>query len=754
MATLKFPSNPVINQSETFDNTKYVFDGEKWKSQGLGYNPFLDSKVISREALRRTYAEAGYNLVDGSFEEGGTLTAATDVLLQKSTGAVYAWTGAYPVGGYGVAPGTDPTAVAGYASHTGVVLRSQLASSDGADLIGSATYAQIRAYTGAATKIKCLGREHIFDGASGEFALDASDTTSPDDSGYCLVDAVGRRWKRSFAGDAELLWWCKSDYDPVAGTGTDNHAGIEAAIKFSAANLTPVHVTDGKYYSTKPLNFNSVAGDIRNAACFYGDHKPDIFAGSGAIFYVDSGAGMACLESIDSYHCNAIGIGLCAVGSTSLCAVLSRGTYQTGPGHHLLRDCVGYCKSPEGTNNGVGSIGLLNVACEETLVDNCDWWAALPYAGVHKNEVNVAAVNASGEPTGLFNAFSYSSYYGAQLVSVSSSNTVFGFVGQGRLIAINFQSPNALLETASDVDFGHTFMQRVLDPADPSAVRGKYEFGIQLREVWGVDWHGTIEHCDSLLLNLGTMDRVNLDATLGSESAILSEIYFYEPAAGDRDVRDCNITIRGIYPKKPVICKRNTSGFPLFKLYNSKFSTRSDNTLSFVDAGWSAMLYGAKCSSIAYAGKRISADSGIFEFTKRHQHSGGDILFSVYQPDTGATGAFYVAAKADCLTNCVAATQAASSSHSSVNEWLSSNSNTGFGPNNSVKTVAGLTVNLAPSVTSITAVAPTTIADAGQGRIDYVLSPTVTGSSIQPIETEASVKVIVCRRDGYAAIIF
>lgn len=43
----------------------------------------------AREALRRSYAEAGYNLVDGSFEVGGTLVNAHDVLLQERTGKVF-----------------------------------------------------------------------------------------------------------------------------------------------------------------------------------------------------------------------------------------------------------------------------------------------------------------------------------------------------------------------------------------------------------------------------------------------------------------------------------------------------------------------------------------------------------------------------------------------------------------------------------------------------------------------------------------
>lgn len=60
------------------------------------------------DALRRSYAEAGLTLVDGSFEEGGTLTSSSDVLLNKKDGKAYSWTGSYPSGGYFVLPGTDP----------------------------------------------------------------------------------------------------------------------------------------------------------------------------------------------------------------------------------------------------------------------------------------------------------------------------------------------------------------------------------------------------------------------------------------------------------------------------------------------------------------------------------------------------------------------------------------------------------------------------------------------------------------------
>lgn len=55
------------------------------------------SKAMSaREALRRTYAEAGFTLVPGSFELGGTVTTATDVLLYEADGKAYSRIGSLP----------------------------------------------------------------------------------------------------------------------------------------------------------------------------------------------------------------------------------------------------------------------------------------------------------------------------------------------------------------------------------------------------------------------------------------------------------------------------------------------------------------------------------------------------------------------------------------------------------------------------------------------------------------------------------
>ena len=90
----------------------------------LGVDGISDNESKIFKALKRSYADAGLNLVEGSFEEGGVLSVASDVMITAS-GDGYSWTGAYPKV---VAPGTNPTVVTGYVPRTDVVLRSELTS--------------------------------------------------------------------------------------------------------------------------------------------------------------------------------------------------------------------------------------------------------------------------------------------------------------------------------------------------------------------------------------------------------------------------------------------------------------------------------------------------------------------------------------------------------------------------------------------------------------------------------------------------
>lgn len=134
MSELQFPKDPIVGQQYDFPPYKYYWDGVKWKTMGIGYNPVNDlrNEVLptAYEAIRRSYAEAGFTLVDGSFEEGGTLTNSNDVLLHKASGIAYSG----PSGQ--VAPGTNPTASGGgYVARSDALLRNELAGDTGANLV-------------------------------------------------------------------------------------------------------------------------------------------------------------------------------------------------------------------------------------------------------------------------------------------------------------------------------------------------------------------------------------------------------------------------------------------------------------------------------------------------------------------------------------------------------------------------------------------------------------------------------------------
>ena len=110
------------------------------QAEALGNRSEIN-KITSREALRRTYLEAGLNLVSGSFEAGGTLVNANDVLLHEADGTAYNWDGVFPGGGKAVPPGATPASTGGVVGGAwrpvgDITLREELASPGGSNTVG------------------------------------------------------------------------------------------------------------------------------------------------------------------------------------------------------------------------------------------------------------------------------------------------------------------------------------------------------------------------------------------------------------------------------------------------------------------------------------------------------------------------------------------------------------------------------------------------------------------------------------------
>lgn len=103
------------------------------------YNSSLANRIDeiygnARELWRRSLAEAGLNLVDGSFQEGGVLTTATDVIWDVKGNQCYKWGGTLPKT---VSQGSQPSDdTVGWSNVSQVLLRKSLRDAMGAGLVG------------------------------------------------------------------------------------------------------------------------------------------------------------------------------------------------------------------------------------------------------------------------------------------------------------------------------------------------------------------------------------------------------------------------------------------------------------------------------------------------------------------------------------------------------------------------------------------------------------------------------------------
>lgn len=94
------------------------------------------SKGNDREQWRRTLAEVGLTLVDGSFEDGATVSSVTDAVWYMAGAQCYTWGSGFPKD---VPPKSTPTSTGGvglgaWVSVGDIVLRNQISNPNGASL--------------------------------------------------------------------------------------------------------------------------------------------------------------------------------------------------------------------------------------------------------------------------------------------------------------------------------------------------------------------------------------------------------------------------------------------------------------------------------------------------------------------------------------------------------------------------------------------------------------------------------------------
>ena len=224
-----------------------------------------------REALRRSYAEAGYHLVAGSFEVGGALVNANDVLLHEASGKAFSG----PVGV--IAPGTNPN-TPGFIEVSNVITVS----------IG--TIKSLSNYfpdKQEAITFQVAGYYHIFSGGGGTFIWDQNKPKSSHDGGMVIDPLAVQVWDGTVSTLPAMLatrnigTGCFVRQVPLEGTiqvvdfgavtydesaELSNHAALKAAQRYA---LTYAHPTTdgGRIFGTKEIRFP--AGEM-----YFKGHRP------------------------------------------------------------------------------------------------------------------------------------------------------------------------------------------------------------------------------------------------------------------------------------------------------------------------------------------------------------------------------------------------------------------------------------------------------------------------------------------------
>lgn len=186
--------NPVVMGTSPFGDDNWTL-----------YTPedlFISGKAEYEsiyQALKGKAAEAGYNLVRGSFEEGGTLTKTGDVLWYQANGRYYSWKGSLPnVVPAGSTPATSGGIGAGaWVDRTDATLRAEIGVitkkfSSVFEMIADTTLA-------IGDTVEWVGYYNVFDGGGGKGEV-VNGATGVHDGGSFFDLTNGLQVKAIFTG--------------------------------------------------------------------------------------------------------------------------------------------------------------------------------------------------------------------------------------------------------------------------------------------------------------------------------------------------------------------------------------------------------------------------------------------------------------------------------------------------------------------------------------------------------------------------
>jgi len=340
-------------------------------------------------------------------------------------------------------------------------------------------------------------------------------------------------------------WFFEGSYGDA---DADWSGAINRALEFAAQNCRAVFLGPHVYNVKRVIDMTSTPQANRPGMRLEGALRNSEY-NKGTTILGNTGPGGAILETTDSDGLHVINVALRAGtrNPSTIGLLQARGTGTGWGGDHLYENLFVAMGSDPQANHGAGTIGVFNLAAEETSYHNLQVWANLPLAFSWSPTVLLTNPKLDGTQRSV----TVKSSVGLPLAD-NASNTAFTLTGKGRLIALDHVSPVVLLAVAGTVDLGNTFMQRRAAKPGGGPV-GSYEPAIENWNCYQFRHFGSLEGIPTYLLSRREFTEADIHIRIAPvEDPSKPAIQLFDDG-GDYRLRNVRLVLDALGVDRPLV---------------------------------------------------------------------------------------------------------------------------------------------------------------------------------------------------------
>ena len=309
-----------------------------------------------------------------------------------------------------------------------------------------------------------------------------------------------------------------------------------------------------RYNVRSAINLTHTTGAHGADVCLEGTVRSTQYQ-RGSLLVGNTGEGKCVIETsdVDGVHLRNVGIVAGTERPSSIGLLQGRGTERDWAGDQFHENLYIDMGSDPTANNGLGRVGIVNLAGEETRYHNLQVWANLPLVLTWSNGCQRTRGDLSGQ-----DSYRFASSVGVEFVE-TASNTVFALTGLGRLIAYDYVSPCVLINAAGTVDLGHTFMQLRRSDA-PGVTIGQYRYAVENWNAYQFRHFGAVEGAGGYLMNRRSLTEAEINVRLaGTGEMSLPALYLFDDG-GDYAITNSDVTLMSYDVERPLVLSRRLDG--------------------------------------------------------------------------------------------------------------------------------------------------------------------------------------------------